>query len=75
MSLFAHFHGPARGGIGPQDLELVHARHVAMPALLWAAAAALALLLAAVQAPGARLARQVPAADTCEVIVCTVHGA
>ncbi len=75
MSLFAHFHGPARGGIGPQDFELVHARYAAMPVLLWAAAATAALLIAAVQAPAARLARQVPVVETCEVIVCLVHGA
>ncbi|MBL8323391.1 MAG: hypothetical protein JNJ89_00375 [Rubrivivax sp.] len=75
MSLFAHFHGPARGGIGPQDLELVHARYVAMPALLWVCAGVVALLVTAVQGPAARLATQVPVTETCEVIVCTVHGA
>ncbi|MBL8341320.1 MAG: hypothetical protein JNL30_07610 [Rubrivivax sp.] len=73
MTLFAHHAGPRRPGVADRDLELVHARYVAVPALMWGAAVVLALLFTAVQTAPAHLAGQPPAVPgDCD---CTVHGA
>ncbi|MBL8326402.1 MAG: hypothetical protein JNJ89_15735 [Rubrivivax sp.] len=73
MSLFAHYAGPRRAGVADQDFELVHARYVAMPALMWGAAMVFALLFTAVQNVPAHVAGQPPAAvGACD---CTPYGA
>jgi hypothetical protein len=46
MTLFAHFTGPARGGVRAQDDEHLQARHLLLPALLWGAAMAAVLVIA-----------------------------
>lgn len=73
MSIFAHYPGPARSGVGSQELELVQARYAAMPALVWGAAMVVAVLITVAQTVPSRLATQSPAAsEPCE---CLVYGA
>lgn len=73
MSIFAHYPGPARNGVGPRELDLVQARYAAMPALMWGAAMVVAVLITVSQSVPARLATQSPAAsEPCE---CLVYGA
>lgn len=69
MSHFAHYPRPPSAQGASQDFELVQARYVAMPALLWAAAMFAALLVTAVQEPPSRVAQPEPLAES------SSHGA
>jgi hypothetical protein len=75
MSRFAHHIQPAQAAALAEEFELVQARYVAAPALLWAVAMAAALLVTAVQVVPERTARPAPAADSCLETLCTVEGA
>jgi len=75
MSLFAHHSGAAHAAVSSAEFPLVHARYVAMPAVLWAAAMAAALLFTLVQGAADRLAAQEPATPPCLPAECTAIGA
>ena len=73
MSLFAHHAGSS---LAARDVpfDLVHARYVAMPALLWLAAIAVVLLATALQAPPSQLSRA-PTGDGSHEVESWAHGA
>ncbi len=71
MSLFAHHAGSAHL-VRDFSFELVQARYVAAPALMWLAAICGVMLLTAAQSQPARLASHVPST---EAAGCFSHGA
>lgn len=72
MSLFAHYVGSALES-RDASFELVHARFVVTPALLWLAAIGVAVVLTLANDVPSRLASQAP--ESADPAQCFSHGA